>query len=64
MAAPKPNNFGNITRVEFTGSLLKQDRIAFNHKTIVDLYIIYEITKNNPTSTYPTLENCLFGTVK
>ena len=28
------------------------------------IYIVYEITKKNSISDYPTLENCLFGSVK
>ena len=43
---------------------MKQDKTTFNHGTIVNIFILYEITKSNPVSSYPTLENCLFGTVK
>ena len=31
---------------------------------IVNIYIVYEISRNINISDYPTLENCLFGTVK
>ena len=31
---------------------------------MVNIYIVYEITKRNSISDYPTLENCLFGSVK
>ena len=30
---------------------------------IVNIYIAYEISKNYSISSYPTLENCLFGAV-
>ena len=30
---------------------------------IVNIYIVYEINKNFLISSYPTLENCLFGAV-
>ena len=50
-------------RVEFNGSCLKQDKAAYNHGTIVNIYIVYEISKNYNISSYPTLENCLFGAV-
>ena len=33
-------------------------------QTIVNIYIVYEITKNNSISSYPALENCFFGSVK
>ena len=29
-----------------------------------NIYIIYEIDDYHPTTSYPTLENCLFGAVK
>ena len=31
--------------------------------TTVNIYIVYEISKNYSISSYPTLENCLFGAV-
>ena len=49
--------------VKFVGSCLKQDKITYNHGKIVDIYIIYEISKNFNISGYPTLENCFFGGV-
>ena len=52
------------TRVEFYGSCLKQDTIIYTHRTLVNIYIVYEITKNDPLSSHPTLKNCLFGEVK
>ena len=38
-------------------------KITLNQATIVNLYIVYEISKNYKISSYPTLENCLFGAV-
>ena len=51
-------------KVEFNGSCLNQDRITYTPQTIVNIYIVYEITKNNLISSYQTLENCLFAAVK
>ena len=34
-----------------------------NHRTIVNIYILYEISKNYTISSYPALENGLFGAV-
>ena len=48
-------------RVKFSGSCLKQDKAIHSHGTIVNIYIVYEISKNYNISSYPTLENCLFG---
>ena len=36
----------------------------FNHRKIVNIYIVYEIEKSVNISNYPTLENCFFGAVK
>ena len=61
--APLLRYAGAKTRLEFKGSCLKQSNFTFNHKTIVNMYVGYEMNKNNPISSYPTLENCLFGMV-
>ena len=42
---------------------MKQDSVTFNHKKVVNIYIVYEISKSINISDYPTLENCLFGVV-
>ena len=60
---PNLSYCGTKTRVEFNGSCLKQDKITFNHGKTLNIYIVYEITKNINISDYPTLENCLFGAV-
>ena len=54
---------GTKTRVKFNGSCLKQDKIIYTHGKIVNIYIVYEINKIFPISSYPTLDNCLFGEV-
>ena len=67
-----PNNFlsplvlyaGNSASVKFNGSCLRQDVIRLLHGKIVKMYIVYEIIKNNPISSYSTLEICLFGAVR
>ena len=58
---PELSFYSTKTRVEFNGSCLKQDKVTYNHKKIVNIYIVYEISKN--ISSYPTLEHCLFGAV-
>ena len=61
---PELSYFGTKTRVEFNGSSLKQDKITYDHGKVVNIYIVYEISRNINISDYPTLENCLFGAVK
>ena len=58
------NSFGTKVRVKFRGDCLKQEKISFDHGKIVNIYIVYEIERSVNISSYPTLENCLFGAVK
>ena len=51
-------------KLKFNGNCLVQDQITYTPQTIVNIYIVYEITKKNSVSDYPTLENCFFGSVK
>ena len=37
--------------------------MTYTHKTIVNIYIVIEKSKNFNISSYPTLENCFFGAV-
>ena len=60
---PELSYCGSKRRVKFNGSCLKQDKATHSHGTIVNMYIVYEISRNCNISSYPTLENCLFGTV-
>ena len=60
---PELSYYGSKIRVKFNGSCLKQDKIRFDHGKIVNIYIVYEISKNFNISSYPTLENCLFRAV-
>ena len=55
--------YGTKTKVEFSGSCLKQDKVTYHHGKIVSTYIVYEINKRYSISSYPKLENCLFGAV-
>ena len=60
---PNLDYYGTKTRVEFNGSCLKQDSVTFNHGKVVNIYIVYEISKSINISDYPTLGNWLFGAV-
>ena len=51
-------------RIKFNGSLLSEFLPPVNHRKIVNIYIVCEITSNYSDINYPTLENCLFGSVK
>ena len=57
---PELNYFSNKMGVKFNGNCLKQDKIAYTHGKIVNIYTVYEISKNVNISSYPTLKNYLF----
>ena len=42
---------------------MKQGKVTHNHGTIVNIYIVYEVSQNYSISSYPTLENWLLGAV-
>ena len=44
--------------------MFKTRKSTYHHAKIVNIYIIYKIEKSINISTYPALENCLFGAVK
>ena len=50
-------------RVKFTGSCLKQPKFTYTHKTIVNIYIVYELGASTSNDSDPTLKNCLFCAV-
>ena len=50
-------------KLNFSGDLLKQDKVTYNHGATVNIYIIYRLTPDVNNSGV-TLENCLFVAVK
>ena len=60
---PELSYYDSKVGVKFSGSCLKQDKATYSHGTIANIYTVYEISKNYNISSYPTLENCLFGAV-
>ena len=64
MLNPSVDYVGTTIRVKFNGDCLKEEKITFNQVKIVNIYIVHEIERSVNISSYPTLENCLFGGVK
>ena len=57
-------NYSKI-RIRFTGSCLKQDKVTFNPRNVVNLIIFYELdTWSRDLNANFTLRDCLFGAVK
>ena len=61
--SPEINYNENKIRLNFSGSILQQKIITYNHKKVVNLYIVYKITKFHYNNN-PILTNALFGVVK
>ena len=55
---PALSYYGTKTRVKFTGICLKQSNISYNHRAIVNIYIVYELGASSAHNSDPTLENC------
>ena len=51
-------------RIKFNGSFWNRSPPTTLHGDIVNIYSAYEITSDNNETNYPTLGNCLFGSVK
>ena len=60
---PALSFYGAKTRVKFNGSCLQQPNLSYTHGTIVNIYIVYELSASSSHSDDPTLKNCLFGAV-
>ena len=61
--SPSLNYLSAKIRVKFSGSCLTQDKITYTHGRIVNIYIVYEMNKNDNTITSDPLQNSLFGAV-
>ena len=60
---PRLNYYATKTRVQFTGSCLKQPNHTFTHEKIVNIYIVYELGGSTSHTSDPTIRNCLFSAV-
>ena len=59
--SPKLSYINSRMRVKFEGDCLKQDKVTYNHGTII--HIFYGLYTHTISSSV-TLKNCLFGSVK
>ena len=60
--SPLINYVGNKIRVKFGGSFLRQsNKLTYTHKTIVNIYIVYELCTSSSQNNDHKLKNCLFG---
>ena len=54
---------GTEIRLKFTGDLLKQSRVIYNHGPKVSIFIVYKLNSRSVNTDFP-LRGCLFGAVK
>ena len=55
---PELSYYDYNIRVKFTGSFLKQAKITYTHKKVVNVYIVYELKASTSHIGDPTLKNC------
>ena len=60
---PRLSYYDTKLRVQFTGDCLKQPKISYTHRKVVNIYIVYELGAPSSNVNDPILKNCLFGTV-
>ena len=53
---PSLSYYDTKTRVKFTGSCLKQSTMSYNHRPIVNIYTVYELSASGCHIDYPTLK--------
>ena len=54
--SPLIDCLGNKTRLKFNGSCLKQNKLTYTHRIIVNIYIVYEISISDSNYNDPTLD--------
>ena len=57
---PLTNYRGNKIIVKFTGSCLQQSKVSYTHRTIVNIYIVYELGASNSHSDDPALKKKIY----
>ena len=60
---PTLSYYSTKIRVKFTGDSLKQPKIPYTHRKVVNIYIVYELGASSPNNSDTTLKICLFGAV-
>ena len=54
---------GYRIRAKFNRSILRQPKVTYTHKKVVNIYIVYEFSASGSNDDDPTLRNCLFRAV-
>ena len=60
---PTLSYYDTKIRVKCTGGCLKQPKISYTHRKVVNIYIVYELGASSSNDSDPTLKKCLFGAV-
>ena len=55
--------YGYNIRIRFNGSILRQPKVTYTHKKVVNIYMVYELSASSSNYDDPTSKNCLFGAV-
>ena len=63
-AAPRLKNEHGKLNVAFSRIFLKQTKVAYNHGTVINIYIVYKLQKRTVSNPDFTVQNALFGAAK
>ena len=55
---------GNKIRLKFNGACLNQSKSTYTQRTILSIYIVYELGASGSFNSDPTLKHTLLGAVK
>ena len=55
--------YGTKTRVKLTGTRLKQSKVSYTHRKVINIYIVYKLGASSSHDNDPKLKICLFGAV-
>ena len=50
-------------RLKFNGSILRQSKVSYTHRKVVNIYVVYELSASSSHFDDPTLKYCLFDAV-
>ena len=60
---PTLSYYDTKIRGKVTGGCLKQPKISYTHRKVVNTFIVFELEASRSNDSDPTLKTCLFGAV-
>ena len=61
--APVLEYYGKEMSLKFSGDLLRQSRVTYNHGPKINIFVVYKLNTHTISTDF-ALKDCLFGSVK